>query len=170
MNPIPSGPSGESSAAYPSACPGCGPSSSPYTAVPPDTASSGAYESGRSPTPRYLPSLEEIASYHYTNPIRREQSVSNAAAIRATGTSPILMAPEPETNIPGESLQYLNGFMRSQIGRTVRVDFLIGTNTLVDKTGVLLGVGANYILLNESQTDDLLACDFYNIKFIHFYY
>lgn len=69
-----------------------------------------------------------------------------------------------------ESLQYLNGFIRTQIGRRVRVEFLIGTNTMTDRTGILVAVGANYILLNETETDDLLACDFYNIKFIKFYY
>ena len=50
--------------------------------------------------------------------------------------------------------------MRTQIGRTVVVEFLIGANTLVDRTGILLAVGANYILLNETETDDILACDF----------
>lgn len=69
-----------------------------------------------------------------------------------------------------ESLQYLNGFIRTQIGRQVRVEFLIGTNTLTDRTGTLIAVGANYILINETESDDLLACDFYNIKFIKFYY
>ena len=69
-----------------------------------------------------------------------------------------------------ESLQYLNGFLRTQIGRKVRVEFLIGANTLNDRIGTLVGVGANYILLNEIDTDDILACDFYNIKFIRFYY
>ncbi len=72
--------------------------------------------------------------------------------------------------ITAESLQYLNGFMRTQIGRKVRVEFLIGTNTTTDRIGILVGVGANYILLNEIETDDILACDFYNIKFIRFYY
>ena len=69
-----------------------------------------------------------------------------------------------------ESLQYLNGFLRTQIGKKVKVEFLVGTNTMTDRMGILVGVGANYILLNESETDDLLACDFYNIKFIRFYY
>lgn len=68
------------------------------------------------------------------------------------------------------SLQYLNGFMRTQIGRVVKVEFLIGSNSLVDRTGILLAVGANYILMNEIETDDIVACDFYNIKFIKFYY
>ena len=69
-----------------------------------------------------------------------------------------------------ENLQYLNGFIRTQIGKRVTVEFLVGTNTLTDRTGILVGMGANYILLNEVETDDLLACDFYNIKFIRFYY
>ena len=78
-----------------------------------------------------------------------------------------LTQPMPVT---AESLQYLNGFLRTQIGRKVHVEFLIGSNTMTDRTGVLVAVGANYILLNELETDDLLACDYYNIKFIRFYY
>ena len=72
--------------------------------------------------------------------------------------------------ISGDALQYLNGFLRTQIGRPVLVTFLVGTNTLTDRSGILLGVGINYILINETQTDDVLACDFYNIKFVRFYY
>lgn len=82
---------------------------------------------------------------------------------------PITPSTQPPP-ITGESLQYLNGFMRTQIGRIVQVQFLVGTNTIIDRMGVLLAVGANYILINELQTDDILACDFYNIKFIRFYY
>ena len=69
-----------------------------------------------------------------------------------------------------ESLQYMNGFMRTQIGRKVTIEFLIGTNTLTDRTGTLLAVGANYILINEIETDDILLCDFFSMKFIKFYY
>ena len=81
------------------------------------------------------------------------------------------MAPNPNImNSQLASLQYLNGFLRTQIGRKVLVEFLIGTNTLVDRSGVLVAVGTNYILLNEAETDDIVACDYYNIKFIRFYY
>lgn len=69
-----------------------------------------------------------------------------------------------------ESLQYLNGFLRTQIGRRVSIDFLVGSNTIVTKSGFLLGVASNYILINELDTNDLTTCDFYNIKFIRFYY
>ncbi len=72
--------------------------------------------------------------------------------------------------VTAESIQYLNGFIRTQIGRRVQVDFLIGNNEVITKDGYLLGVGANYILLNEIGTNDITACDFYNIKFIRFLY
>lgn len=76
----------------------------------------------------------------------------------------------PDFPVTTESIQYLNGFLRTQIGRRVRVEFLIGTSSFVDKEGILIGVGVNYILINETDTDDITACDFYNIKFIRFYY
>lgn len=69
-----------------------------------------------------------------------------------------------------ESIQYLNGFMRTQIGRRAQFQFQIGSDELVEKDGFLLGVGANYILINEIGTNDITACDFYNIKFIRFLY
>lgn len=72
--------------------------------------------------------------------------------------------------VTSESIQYLNGFIRTQIGRRILVTFLIGSNMTEEKEGYLLGVGANYILMNELDTDDLTACDFYNIKFIKFFY
>lgn len=67
-------------------------------------------------------------------------------------------------------LNYLNGFIKTQIGRKVTVDFLLGTNTMISKTGFLVGVASDYILLNEENTNDITTCDFNNIKFIRFYY
>lgn len=72
--------------------------------------------------------------------------------------------------ITAESIQYLNGFIRTQIGRRVTIDFLVGSNTIVTRSGYLLGVASNYILINELDTNDITTCDFYNIKFIRFYY
>lgn len=69
-----------------------------------------------------------------------------------------------------QSLQYLNGFIRTQIGRRVTIDFLIGSNNLTSKTGYLLAVAQNYLLINELDTNDVTACDLYTIKFIRFYY
>ena len=72
--------------------------------------------------------------------------------------------------VTAESIQYMNGFIRTQIGRRAQIEFLIGNAELVEKDGFLLGVGANYILINEIGTNDITVCDFYNIKFIRFLY
>lgn len=72
--------------------------------------------------------------------------------------------------VTGESIQYLNGFMRTQIGRRIEIQMLVGSDTLVTKEGFLLGVGANYILINETNSNDLTTCDFYNIKFVRYFY
>ncbi len=67
-------------------------------------------------------------------------------------------------------LNFLNGFIKTQIGRKVTVDFLLGTNTIISKTGFLVGVATDFIVLNEENTNDITTCDFNNIKFIRFYY
>jgi len=81
--------------------------------------------------------------------------------------APITPTTQPEP-LTLSSTEYLNGFLRTQIGRRVRVEFLIGTGTLLDRTGTLVGVGANYINLKLLASDDIMTCDFYSIKFITF--
>lgn len=88
----------------------------------------------------------------------------------AMSTASLLTDIKNPYEVTAESVQYLNGFIRTQIGRRVSIDFLVGSNTIVTKSGYLLGVAANYILINELDTNDLTACDFYNIKFIRFYF
>lgn len=61
---------------------------------------------------------------------------------------------------------YTPAFLREQIGRLMRVEFLIGTNNLTDRIGVLEDVGASYILLRSVESDNLIYCDIYAIKFI----
>lgn len=61
---------------------------------------------------------------------------------------------------------YTPAFLREQIGKLMRVEFLIGTNNLVDRIGILQDVGASYILLRSFENDSLVYCDIYSIKFI----
>ena len=97
-----------------------------------------------------------------------EQNVQNTQT--AMSSASLLTDIKNPYEVTAESVQYLNGFIRTQIGRRVSIDFLVGSNTIVTKSGYLLGVAANYILINELDTNDLTTCDFYNIKFIRFYF
>lgn len=67
-------------------------------------------------------------------------------------------------------IDFTQGFLQTQIGRHVKVEFLIGTNMFVDREGNLVRVGTDYIIIQETETDDYLLCDIYSIKFIRFYY
>ncbi len=68
-----------------------------------------------------------------------------------------------------ESPQKLLKWLRTQIGKNIKVEFLIGTNMLIDREGSLLDVGSDYILLKEIGTNDTLSCDAESIKFIRIY-
>lgn len=65
-----------------------------------------------------------------------------------------------------ENTLFTAGFLRTQIGRRVRVEFLLGTNLLTDRTGTLVAVGASYIILRPVDSDDLIMCDIYSIRFV----
>lgn len=126
----------------------------------------------------YQPITKEQADLYPTPAVVAQENqgdiVANTPAMGAqNGNVPLADAITDFSNpypVTRESIQYLNGFIRTQIGRRVTIDFLIGSNTIQSKSGYLLAVAANYILLNELDTNDVTACDFYNIKFIRFYY
>ena len=61
---------------------------------------------------------------------------------------------------------YTPAFLRENIGKLMRVEFLVGTNNLVDRTGILVDVGASYILLRALEGDVITYADIYSIKFI----
>lgn len=65
-----------------------------------------------------------------------------------------------------QSTLFTPGFLRTQIGRKMRVEFLLNQGPLVDRTGTLLAVGASYILLRLIESDDIMMCDIYSIKFV----
>lgn len=79
---------------------------------------------------------------------------------------PLVPAPVPPStaNISPKNSQ---GYLKEHIGQNVRVEFLIGTDgALIDRTGRLVEVGENYIILQPFGTDDLLMCDLFSIKFV----
>ena len=82
--------------------------------------------------------------------------MENYNETRANGNNNVV--PETVTNE-----LYTPAFLRQHIGKLVRVEFLIGTNYLEDRTGILVEVGASYIVLRSIQDGNLLYCDIYSI-------
>ncbi|WP_434303986.1 alginate lyase [Clostridium botulinum] len=80
-------------------------------------------------------------------------------------------APAPSPNaqfMPSiqDDILYNQGFLKTQIGKRVKIDFLIGTNMFIDKEGTLVGVGISYVLIDEVDTNHLIMADMYSIKFV----
>ena len=64
---------------------------------------------------------------------------------------------------------YTQGYLRTQIGKRMRVTFLLGTNLIQDRVGVLEQVGISFITLKEDDTGNLVMCDIYSIKFVNIF-
>ena len=91
---------------------------------------------------------------------------------------PGIPAPQPMTpsdfeKAPGSptdlGTEYTQGYLRTQIGKRMRVTFLLGTNTIQDRTGILRDVGISYIVLREEETNSDVLCDIYSIKFVNIF-
>lgn len=80
---------------------------------------------------------------------------------RITGVIPNSNSPEVLTNNI-----YTPAFLREYIGKLMRIEFLIGTDNLVDRIGILEDVGVSYVLLRSIESGNLLYCDLYSIKFV----
>lgn len=64
---------------------------------------------------------------------------------------------------------YIQAYLKQFIGEFVRVDFLIGTGTFIDRDGILTNVGIDYIEMMEAQTGNTIVADLYSIKFVTVY-
>lgn len=72
-------------------------------------------------------------------------------------------------NIVPNGIEDIRDFMKTQIGKNVFSQSIIGADTMVEKSGVLLYVGEDYIILNESVPgDNLLLIEIPTIRFIRF--
>ncbi len=60
--------------------------------------------------------------------------------------------------------------LTNNIGQYVVMEFLIGSNSIVRKQGILYFVGTSYVVLFDDVIGNYIVCDLYSIKFTYFYY
>jgi len=148
---------------------------------------------GMYPAPSNIPAPNQMHTGKGTLPATIKSNVAAALPPAVTATTPAGAGMMPSgtgmmpagTAMPGatqpaigtqpgwatmpttlESPFFTPGFLRTQIGRRVRVEFLIGTNSITDRSGTLVAVGSSYIVLQPFESDDLMMCDLYAIKFV----
>ncbi|MBW9145429.1 hypothetical protein KTC92_09085 [Clostridium sp. CM027] len=64
---------------------------------------------------------------------------------------------------------YNQGWLSTQIGKYIKVEFLIGTGMWVDREGILKEVGISFIVIQESGSNDLVMCDIFSIRFVRIF-
>lgn len=60
--------------------------------------------------------------------------------------------------------------LADNIGEYCIIEFLIGTEMIMRKQGVLFFVGTSYVTLYDDINNDYIVCDIFSVKFVYFYY
>ena len=59
--------------------------------------------------------------------------------------------------------------LSENLGQFVVCEFLIGTQAMTRKEGILYSVGRSYLTLYEEVNMNYVVCDIFSIKFVTFY-
>jgi hypothetical protein len=115
----------------------------------------------------YGPEDDEEFGYYYPPLFRYPCGCSDDTRQQPDTTD---MNTGTSTGFTGEagvlSPEYLQGYIRRFIGKSVRAQFLVGETMLQDRTGVLTEVGASYLVLRSPETGVLVVCDVYSLRFL----
>lgn len=63
----------------------------------------------------------------------------------------------------------LQQFLADNLGEYVVVEFLVGTQTMVQKAGILYSVGTSVMTLYQELSQTFVTCDIFSVKFVTFY-
>lgn len=124
----------------------------------------------------YLPGISDntnTLSANHSSQMRSYSLQQQQPAVNMPATNQGAAADyEMDTGLPGNpyepsEIKYLNGFMRSQIGRNIGIEMLIGTNNVVEREGILSVVGSNYFVLHDPKSQKYTAYSFYEVKSVN---
>ena len=68
-----------------------------------------------------------------------------------------------------DRIEMLGEQLRTAIGYYVTCDFLIGTQIIETRDGILAKVGTNFLTLYQPDLERYIVCDLYALKFITIY-
>ena len=84
-------------------------------------------------------------------------------------TTPEVSPSVPETQQGPPSATengYIPNFLKRNIGKNIRAEFIVGTDQYTDRTGVLTEVGINYFVIRDVNSKTNIMCDLYSVKFV----
>lgn len=59
--------------------------------------------------------------------------------------------------------------LSENIGQFVVIEFLIGTQEIIRKQGMLYFVGRSFVTLYDEAVNNFIICDIFSVKFVYFY-
>ena len=76
----------------------------------------------------------------------------------------------PEEDFNTEAMQgSMQQFLSENLGQYVVIEFLIGTQTMTSKEGILYAVGRSVVTIYEELSQTFVLCDIFSVKFVTFY-
>lgn len=79
--------------------------------------------------------------------------------------------PTPPQDFDTEEMRgSMQNILSQNIGQYVVVEFLIGTERIMRKQGILYLVGTSFATLYDDAQNNYIVCDIFSIKFVYFYY
>lgn len=113
------------------------------------------------------------------NPLTYEQMTPylNHNLVNTQGNQPYVTIPQTpmtpqdftETIDITDTQNYL-GFLRTQIGRYMRIEQLMGSSQVESRYGFLVGIGSNFIILQEITSGNIMVVDLFTIRLTYIYY
>ena len=95
-------------------------------------------------------------------------AASGGAMTNADNGGSLVVPPEENFNTPAMQGS-LQQFLADNLGEYVVVEFLIGTNALTRKQGVLYAVCRSVVTLYEETSQTFVVCDIFSVKSVTFY-
>lgn len=76
---------------------------------------------------------------------------------------------QSEASSPEGYIGSMQQILSKNTGLYVTCEFLVGTQNIEVKEGILYSVGVSYIVIYDVDYNRYSVCDFYSLKFITFY-
>ncbi|UZQ49409.1 hypothetical protein [Clostridium kluyveri] len=117
-------------------------------------------------TPEFTPEMcDEISEDDFIQDTLRDDNPRQTTPTPTPAPTPTTFEMAPGAPVTQDT-DFVQGYLRTQIGKRVRATFLLGTGTLQDRTGILESVGISYIILRNEETNTKEMADIYSIKFV----
>ena len=76
----------------------------------------------------------------------------------------------PQENFDTEEMRgSMQAILADNIGNYVVIEFLMGTEDMIRKQGMLYFVGRSFLTLYDERSNNFIVCDIFSVRFVYFY-